>query len=110
MKTQLETWNNFVSKLLEAKEAWNKHRELVLASAPQGTLSSVLAMRVLAATFNRAEFDIALSRMVDYWRAYGGLEALYFGSGGSNFETASNDDENEDRKETQDVRRTKSRR
>ena len=89
---QIDTWNEFVIHMLNARKAWGKHLALCMkqrmtsVTGPSGKDLPGRAIRALAGTYNRAKFDIALPRLVDYWRASGGLEGLHFPEAGSNFE------------------------
>ncbi len=82
----IDTWNDFITIMIEARSVWEKHMKVVSLSRDIQTIDasgrnlSIEALRCLSGTFNRAKFDIALPRLVDYWRLSGGLEALHFTS------------------------------
>lgn len=60
-----------------AKALWKDHREEMLTlSARALELGSPLGQGHLSKVFNKSEFNVALERMIAYWRQKGGLEAL----------------------------------
>jgi len=75
----LDSWNKFVKALIVAREAWNEHREIMIHN-PEVDGVPVEAMRVLYATWTKAEFGLMLERFIDYWRRYGGLDGMVFKS------------------------------
>lgn len=91
-KQPIDTWNDFITAMMKARDAWEIHKELAMQRQEVTTIDAlgrelpIEALRCLGGTFNRAKFDIALPRLVDYWRRSGGLEALYFPVKDSNFE------------------------
>lgn len=86
MAHPIETWDRFVSKMQEAKEAWEDHRALCMSTDGRDALMNgigdlpIEAVRILAGTFNRAEFDVAIPRMIEYWRRSGGIDSFRFPS------------------------------
>ncbi len=80
----IDTWNDFIAIMIEARTAWEKHMKVANLNREVQTVDAsgrslpIEALRCLSGTFNRAKFDIALPRLVDYWRGSGGLEALHF--------------------------------
>lgn len=71
-----DLWNKFIGHMEEAEEAWQKimdFRQEVsageLEQLPSGAQKGF-------ARFSRSKFDVLLPRLVDYWRAYGGLSSL----------------------------------
>lgn len=68
-------WNKFIRTLMAAERLWEKHRA-VMAGVRSIEGLSPKARKVLAASTNRAKFAVALPRIVDQWRATGGLKEL----------------------------------
>ncbi len=81
-----EAWNAFLDKMIEARELWGKYQEIRIVKGIPKDLD-VPSMRHMSSTLHRAKFDIALPRLVDYWRRYGGIEGLIAkNSSGSKFD------------------------
>lgn len=68
-------WNNFIKTLIAAEKLWEKHRTNMVGVRQIDGLSPK-ARKVLAASTNRATFDVALPRLADQWRRNGGLKEL----------------------------------
>lgn len=71
------TWNKFARCLIEAKKSWEEHQEL-WAETPTSEIEKlpVEFQKFLTKSFNRSSFEVLLPRLVDYYRAYGGIETL----------------------------------
>jgi len=81
-----EAWNKFLDKMIEAKGLWEEYQEIRIVKGMPEDLD-VPSMRHMSSTLHRAKFDIALPRLVDYWRRYGGIEGLIAkDSSGSKFD------------------------
>lgn len=75
-----------VEALEELKEAWKVHQEVMLGN-PLIENEHPDVQRILAQSSMRAQFSIALPRLLDYERKYfGGVFDTYAPRGGSNFE------------------------
>jgi len=71
----LDHWNKFVKHLLGAKKEWDVFTELRQSQRNVEGLP-IRAQKVLNAVQWRGKFEIALARLIDYWRGYGGVESL----------------------------------
>ncbi len=81
-----EAWNKFLDKMVEARESWEEYREIRLVEGVPEDLD-IPSMRHMSSTLHKAPFNVALPRLVDYWRRYGGIEELYAkDSSGSKFD------------------------
>ncbi len=81
-----EAWNKFLDKMVEARELWEEYRGIRIVERIPEDLDTP-SMRHMSSTLHRAKFDIALPRLVDYWRRYGGIEGLFAkNSSGSKFD------------------------
>jgi len=71
-----QCWNSVVDALISARDNWDKMQK-ALATVPRDTLQ-LAPIQVQKATmrFRKAGFNVMLSRFSDYYRAYGGLEAM----------------------------------
>ncbi len=86
--TSAEIWNKFLDKMVEAREVWGEYQEIRIVEGLPKDLDTP-SMRHMSSTLHRAKFDIALPRLVDYWRRYGGIEGLFAkNSSGSKFDAA----------------------
>ena len=69
-----ESWNKLVGRLVEAREIWYNEIKGVsrkeIAFVPRS-----LGMKVLASS-RTSSFSTLLSKLVDYWRGSGGLQAM----------------------------------
>ncbi len=108
-----EKWNEFLDKLVEAKKLWEEYQEMRIVKGIDLDGLSVPSMRHMSSTLHRAKFDIALPRLVDYWRRYGGIEGIMaYNSSGSKFDTGLDERTKKETKkngnETRQARRVKS--
>ena len=71
----LEHWNDFVRAMMEAKKEWKAFTELISANRNTEGMP-VRAQKVMNGVQWRAHFEIGIPRFIDYWRGYGGLEAM----------------------------------
>lgn len=72
-----KTWNTFAKLLNQTKKAWEEHqRAWGETSARERESLPIGFQRFVAQNFNRSKFDIMLPRLVDFYRAYGGIEML----------------------------------
>lgn len=84
--TAAEAWNEVIDSLIKTRELWEEYQEIRLQTGITEDLDTP-SMRHMASTLHRAKFDIALPRLVDYWRRYGGIEGLIMrNSTGSKFD------------------------
>ena len=67
-------WNGVVRGLVQARDSWEKFSEL--ASVTRADKLPMDLQKILAKVNKRAKFPVMLSRLIDHWRAYGGLEVL----------------------------------
>ncbi len=94
-----EKWNEFLDKMIEARGLWGEYQEMRIVEGMPKDLD-VPSMRHMSSTLHRAKFDIALPRLVDYWRRYGGIEGLIAkNSSGSKFDADLNKTKKEEVKE-----------
>jgi len=74
IRSLANSWNSFISCLVEAREIWYNEIKGVsrneVAFVPRS-----LGMKVLASS-RTASFSVVLSKLVDYWRGSGGLQAM----------------------------------
>jgi hypothetical protein len=71
------SWNKFARLMVQLKRAWEDHQELWLTVTSQEREAlSPEFQRVLSRNFNQSRFEIMLPRIIDYYRAYGGIETL----------------------------------
>jgi len=93
-----EAWNNFLDKLIEAKVLWEKYQEVRITEGITEGLD-VPSQRHMASTLHRAKFDIALPRLVAYWRRYGGIEGIFARDlTGSKFDTGTREKKGKEEK------------
>jgi len=71
-------WNEFVKKIEEAKEIWEKlQEEIALAGEKElEVVYPVIAQRHIG-RFRKVEFHWMISMFVDYYRGAGGLGEMY---------------------------------
>ncbi len=82
-----EKWNNFLDKMVEARESWAEYQEERIVKGISLDTLDVPSMRHMSSSLHRAKFDIALPRLVEYWRRYGGIEGIMaYTSTGSKFD------------------------
>ena len=82
-----EKWNEFLDKIIEARELWGEYQEIRTLKGVNIEGLDVPSMRHMSSTLHKAKFDIALPRLVDYWRRYGGIEGIIMhDSTGSKFD------------------------
>ena len=83
----LASWNKFAGLLIEAGKVWKEHTKLV-AKVPKEEIEELCVelQKFVSKNFNKSKFDIMLPRLVDYWRALGGIETLFVRLEGSRVE------------------------
>ena len=69
-------WNGVIDGLQISEANWNKVLEL-LPGIPTGELQNApLQVQKALAKFKKAKFTVMIERFVEYYRKYGGLEAM----------------------------------
>ena len=76
-RTSTDLWNEFIESLIRARDIWEEHRES-LSGMNQSDLELAFSAKVLNvfSLFPKAKFGIAIPRLLDFARGYGGLEEL----------------------------------
>ena len=68
-------WNNVIQSLLKAKESWSEFQARALEPI-QLDEYPIKAQKFLSLATTRVGFEIAIPRLIDYYRVSGGLEEL----------------------------------
>ncbi len=101
-----EKWNEFLDTMIKSRGLWEEYREIRLVGGIPEDLD-VPSMRHMSSTLHKAEFNVALPRLVDYWRRYGGIEGLIAkNSSGSKFDAGLDKTKKEEVKEDGGARTT----
>ena len=69
-------WNRFIELMIATKKAWDDLREIVTHSPEQWDKLSPMAQKILTIANRKSKFEIAMPRLMNYWRGYGGVETL----------------------------------
>ena len=72
---QVKKWNKFVELMTATKKAWESLANID-RKGPRFQNLSPKAQKVLTIANTRSKFEVAMPRLMDYWRGYGGLENL----------------------------------
>jgi hypothetical protein len=69
-------WNGVVDGLILARKNWEE-MQLLLLDIPRDQIQlAPIQVQKASARFRKATFSVMLSRLADYYRAFGGLEAM----------------------------------
>lgn len=76
LKRVTECWNGVIDGLMVARSNWEEMQKL-LQVIPRDVIQKA-PMQVQKATvkFRKASFNVMLGRLADYYRAFGGLDAM----------------------------------
>lgn len=69
-------WNAIVNAMQTAEKAWNAILEEHTKVSRERLMLAPLEVQRALSRFGKAQFNVMLSRFVDYYRAQGGLEAM----------------------------------
>jgi len=73
----IQRWNAFVKSLAMTKNAWDSLAELMVQRPNIGNMPSSVQKIMSFATVKRgSRFDVAMPRLLDHFRRYGGFEGL----------------------------------
>lgn len=72
----IKKWNKFVKLMTATKNAWESLSQEASYSPIQWDKLSPKAQKVLSIANRKAKFEVAMPRLMAYWRGYGGLENL----------------------------------
>ena len=72
-----QSWNNFIKSLVATKNAWDTLAELMKARPKTESLPIDVQKVMSFATVKRgSKFNLAMPRLLDHFRRYGGFEDL----------------------------------
>lgn len=69
-------WNRFIELMIATKKAWEDLREQSSHSITEWDRLSPLAQKILTIGNRKAKFEVAMPRLMDFWRGHGGVETL----------------------------------
>lgn len=72
----IKKWNKFVRLMIATKDAWESLMQNASHSVIEVEKLSAKAQKILSIANRRANFEVAIPRLMAYWRGYGGLENL----------------------------------
>jgi len=72
----VEKWNKFVESMIATKNAWNAVCKQVTYHKYHWDNLPPQTQKILTVANTRSTFEVAIPRLMDRWRGYGGLENL----------------------------------
>lgn len=69
-------WNGVVESLIAARTNWEEMQKILVDIPRDAVQLAPIQVQKAAARFRKAGFNVMLSRFADYYRAFGGLEAM----------------------------------
>lgn len=69
-------WNKFVESMIATKNAWEAVCKQVMFHKYHWDKLPPEAQKILQIANTRSKFEVAMPRLMDRWRGYGGLERL----------------------------------
>jgi hypothetical protein len=76
LKKVTQRWNGVVDGLMVARKHWEEMQTLLLEIPRDQIQLAPVQVQKASARFRKATFSVMLSRFADYYRAFGGLEAM----------------------------------